>query len=366
MEIIKCPGIFKKGYPLYLSDDKVFSDLFSVIPSSQKKFIIYDLKVKKLFPQFFKKLQNCSFSQKAYFFPICATEENKSFENLSKLLKKIFNLTPSKDDVVIVIGGGLVLNFGGLLASLIMRGIKSIYIPTTLTAQIDACIGSKLGVNFHGAKNWIGIYNDPNCCYINPSFFVSTLEEKEFKSQLIEAIKLSIVLDKKIFTNLFNKLDRLYKDRFELIYSFVKDMLILKIKIIKKDLREEDEGMSLLYGHTVGHAVEMLSGGKLNHGESVGIGMICEAKISNYLGFCKEDFVNLHKKILLDLGLQTEIPRFIKAEKILEKIKYNKKNYHGNPRFILLKNIGIMAKNKENTYFHEVPKAIIEKVLEQY
>lgn len=211
MEIIKCPGISKEGYPLYLSDDKDFLDLFSILPSSQKIFIILDNKIKKLFPQFLNRLQNNSLAKKVYLFSVLANEKNKSFENLSRMLKKIFALTPSRDDVIIVLGGGLILNFGGFLASLVMRGIKTLYIPTTLTAQIDACIGSKLGVNFSGAKNWIGIYRDPSFCYINPNFFVSTLEEREFKSQLIEAIKLSITLDKKIFSDLFNKLDSFYK-----------------------------------------------------------------------------------------------------------------------------------------------------------
>lgn len=142
-------------------------------------------------------------------------------------------------------------------------------------------------------------------------------------------------------------------------------MILLKIKIIKKDIREENEGMSLLYGHTVGHAIEMLSEGRLNHGESVGIGMVCEAKISNNLGFCKDNLVDLHKKILINLGLKTKIPQYIRPEKILQKMKHNKKNYCSIPRFILLKSIGIMAKNKDNKYFHEISEEIIEKGIKE-
>lgn len=311
-----------------------------------------------LYPSFVYDLKE----KNHYLFPVIATESHKTFEELEKLLKLIFTLKPSRDDILIAVGGGLTLNLGGLAASLIMRGIRFYYVPTTLTGQIDACLGSKQAVNFRGAKNWIGIWNDPEFCYINPTF-LTTLSKRELNSQAIEGVKLCLTTDKNLFFETFPSLDNFYSQPFKQLSSFVIKMVRSKIQVVKRDLVEKGYGMGMLYGHTIGHAIEMLSSNNLNHGESVGLGMLIAAKISHLLGIADYSLVKTHEEILTRLDLPRAIPSNIPLLKIMKKLDYNKKNYGGQNRFILLRSIGEMAINSNN-YYHIVPKNVIVKAIQ--
>lgn len=358
MRTLLCKGVIKNNYPLYISKSKNISEFFSFLPYSKKRFIIYDRIIEKNFNSILAK-----FSTKGdYLFPVIAKEKNKSFENLRNLLRKIFTLKPSRDDYFVMIGGGLILNFGGLAASLTMRGMNFYYIPTTLTAQIDASFGSKQAVNFYDAKNWIGIFNDPEFCYINPNFLYF-INERELKSQWIEGIKLCLALDKKLFNLVYLNLDNFFLNRKKILNLLLEEMIKLKIKMIDVDLKEEGIGMSMLYGHTIGHAIEMLSKGVLNHGESVGLGMVCAAKISYKLGIASENLVTIHQNILEKLKLPTKIPSFINPKKIIKHLCYNKKNYGDNVRFFLLKNVGEPYNPPTGKYYHYVPNKLLSQIV---
>lgn len=355
MRKLLCKGNLKESYPIYISNDKIFEDLIPLLPSGTKKFIIIDKKVMDLFPDFANLLNK----ENTFLFPIVATEDNKTFEGLKKLCKAIFALKPSRDDIVIAIGGGLVINLGGLTASLIMRGLRFYYVPTTLTGQIDACLGSKQAVNFMGAKNWIGMYNDPEFCYVN-SHFLKTTSKREMNSQAIEGIKLCLSTNKNLFDETLNTLYNFHLQSSEQLSIFIERMIKAKILVVEKDLLEENYGMSMLYGHTVGHAIEMLDHEHISHGEAVGLGMLVAAKIACLLGLADKNLITIHEKILLLLELPTKIPKSASLSAIEEMLYYNKKNYKGEIRFVLLRNVGEMIEQKGN-YFTIVPKEIIIK-----
>lgn len=358
MRKLFCEGNIKENYPIYISDDKTFEDLLSLLPSGAKRFVVIDKKVRDLFPDFANLLKN----ENTFLFPIVATEDNKTFEGLEKLCKEIFALKPSRDDVVIAIGGGLVMNLGGLTASLVMRGIKFYYVPTTLTGQIDACLGSKQAVNFMGAKNWIGMYNDPEFCYVN-AHFLRTTPKREMNSQAIEGIKLCLATNKNLFFETFETLHSFPLQSFEQLSMFTERMIEAKIPVVEKDLLEENYGMSMLYGHTVGHAIEMLDHEHISHGEAVGLGMLVAAKISHLLGLADKNLVTMHEEILSRLHLRTKIPSNIFLSAIEEMLQYNKKNYNGEIRFVLLRDIGEMAEQNGN-YYTIVPKDIVVKAIQ--
>lgn len=358
MDIIDCPSYVKKSYPLFLSYNTDISEILKLLPSSKKRVIIYDSVLERKFSSVIDLFRG----EKDYIFPIEASEKNKSFGMLGLLLHKIQALNLSRDDIFIIIGGGLVLNLGGLTASLTMRGMKFYYIPTTLTAQIDASFGSKQAVNFNNAKNWVGMFNDPEFCYINP-YFLATLSKRELNSQWIEGVKLALARDKDVFKNIYENLDNLYENKAHVLKNYLKDLIMLKTNILKTDLIEEKEGMSMLYGHTIGHAIEMLSHGILNHGEAVGIGMLCAAYISYYMGFCSQEVVEIHRNILEKLDLPVGIPSEISVEQIIKQLSYNKKNYQGNVRFVLLKEIGEMTRDQNGEYFTIVAKDILAKAI---
>jgi len=359
MNTLYCKGYIKPSYPVYLSTDGDMSDISNLLPRTKKRFVVIDEKLLSLFPRLTTHLKG----DETYIFPVTATERNKSLNGLCDLFDEIFALKPSRDDILIAVGGGLVMNLGGLAASLIMRGIRFYYVPTTLTGQIDASMGSKQAVNFRGAKNWLGMFNDPEFCYINPSF-LKTTPLREFNSQAIEGVKLCLATDKHLFNEVFKSLDGLYDAPAPELTSFIEKMIKAKIAVVGKDLTEDHYGMSMLYGHTVGHAIEMLDHDNINHGEGVGLGMLVAARISHMLGIADESLVTTHEEVLKRLGLPSKIPSHIAPTDIIEKLGHNKKNYGGEVRFVLLKDIGQMANNNED-YFNVVPSGVISAAIKK-
>jgi len=161
-----------------------FDDFFDLLPPSQNCFVVVDEKLLELFPKLVLRLKQ----SQARIIPIACTEQNKSLDGLTMIFEEVFSHKPNRDDILIAIGGGLITNLGGLAASLIMRGMRFYYVPTTLTGQIDASIGSKQAINYSGAKNWLGMYNDPEFCYVNPNF-LTTKPIDELNSEMIEGGK---------------------------------------------------------------------------------------------------------------------------------------------------------------------------------
>jgi 3-dehydroquinate synthase len=353
---ILCTGYVRK-YPVYLSKDGAFGDLPGLLPNTRKRFIIADKKVIELFPELMDRLK----ADNGVVFPIVADEDHKTFGELERLCGKIFGLKPCRDDAIVAVGGGLVMNLAGLTASLVMRGIRFCHVPTTLTGQIDACIGSKQAVNFMGAKNWIGTYSDPELCYVNPGF-LRTLEKREMNSQAIEGVKLCLATDRELFYETFGMLEGFHSLSTERLGEFVRRMISAKLAVLKKDLMEKDYGMCMLYGHTAGHAIEMLNHKSMNHGEAVGLGMLVAAKISNLLGISDDGLVRTHEEILSRLGLPKRIPSSTSISAIEEMLKYNKKNYSGKIPFILLRGVGEMAE-RDGNYFSIVPKETVREAI---
>lgn len=359
MKKLFCTGRIEKRYPVFISDDSSFSDLYGLLDSdsNRKKIVIVDQKVADLYPEIIK-----SFSIKdSYVFPFVATERNKTFHNLDLVAKRIFSIKPSRNDIIVIVGGGLVMNLGGLTSTLVMRGMPFCYIPTTLAGQIDACIGSKQAVNFNGAKNWIGTYNDPDFCYINPNF-LKTLTTKELNSEAVEGIKLSIATNRCLFNQILAYKNDFASMPFLELSSFVEKMILAKLSLVKEDLMENRRGLAMLYGHTVGHAIEMSEPDRFSHGEAVGLGMLVAAKISYLLGISDERLFSISHEIFTRLHLPVTIPYDISTKRIEELLPYNKRNYNGNVNFVLLKDVGVMAfKNRD--YLFPVTNNIITQAI---
>jgi 3-dehydroquinate synthase len=360
MDILYCKGYIKKRYPIYISEITEFSDLFSLLPEKPRKFVIIDAAVRSNFTHLAESLA----TSPDYIISIEASEENKSFESLEAVLQKLFTLKPDKSDVVTVVGGGVLLNLGGLAASLVTRGLRFYYVPTTLTAQIDVCMGSKQAVNFNGAKNWIGVFNDPEFCYINARF-TDTQTEADIRSQSIEGIKLCLASNKKQFEASMADIENISTSTMHRS-NFITNMIKAKIEVVAEDLLEKQHGVSMLYGHTVGHAIEMLAPQEVNHGIGVGIGMLVAARISRALGLANEDLVAVHLGVLQKLGLPTTIPATLKPEAILKQLHYDKKNFNGKTPFVLLKQVGEMAKNGEGYLIPVEEQQILKALKESY
>ena len=270
---------------------------------------------------------------------IKAGEINKNIATCVEVWKKLTELKADRKSVLINIGGGMVTDLGGFVASTFKRGIKFINIPTTLLSIVDASVGSKTGVDLDNLKNLIGLFSNPEMVLID-SNYLETLPEREFKSGIAEIIKYGLTFDPKLW-------EAIQQDKWknsEELNAVINQSINIKNKVVLEDYKEIGLRKVLNYGHTVGHAIEsyFLEHSDLEpllHGEAIGIGMVVEAYISNkQYNFPKNELEKLKQYILKIYGKTTIDATHYPA--ILELMKHDKKNIKGTVKYILLKDIG--------------------------
>ncbi len=275
-----------------------------------------------------------------YDFEIIEIEEgevNKTIETCTQVWHVLSELDADRKSVMINLGGGVITDLGGFVASTFKRGIDFINVPTTLLSMVDASVGGKTGVDLGSLKNQVGVINQPKMVLIISSF-LTTLEERQLNSGFAEMLKHGLIRDKKYWNELnlvsdFNNLD-----------EFIYDSVVIKNDVVLQDPTEQNLRKILNYGHTLGHAIEsyFLESDKhkaLLHGEAIAVGMVLEAYLSNRLTNLSETFLNDIKN--------TFIKRYGKVlfteddiSNILTYLKFDKKNSHGNINFVLLNTIG--------------------------
>ncbi|MFC5195166.1 3-dehydroquinate synthase [Bizionia hallyeonensis] len=263
-------------------------------------------------------------------------EEHKTIETCVGVWNVLSELGADRKSLIINLGGGVVTDLGGFVASTFKRGIHYINVPTSLLAMVDASVGGKTGVDLGHLKNQIGVINSGEMVLIDTSF-LETLPENQMRSGLAEMLKHGLIYSRD-YWNKFTTTDRLnYND---LIYESV----IIKNEIVTQDPQEENLRKTLNYGHTLGHAIEsyFLSHPEkeaLLHGEAVAIGMVLANYISTELtGFSKVENDKIKTVIKTIFGEVTVLPSDYEA--IIELLKYDKKNEHGNINFVLLEEMG--------------------------
>ena len=235
-------------------------------------------------------------------------EENKNFENYQQILKTLVENNFTRTDCLIAIGGGMVGDLSGIVASTFMRGIDLYNIPTTLLSQVDSSIGGKTAIDFMHVKNIVGSFFQPKGVLIDVETLKS-LPDRQIKNGLVESIKMAATFDKDFFEYLNTKPDIL-ENAEEIIYK----SLLLKKAVVEKDEKEKNIRKVLNFGHTIGHAIEETMNLKLLHGECVGIGM---------LYFSSPEVKTAIKEILEKYGLPTSCD--FDKDKVLELIKHDKK-----------------------------------------
>lgn len=264
-------------------------------------------------------------------------EKSKSFKVLQKVCEELLDFEITRGDLIIAFGGGVVGDLGGFAASILLRGIPFIQIPTSLLAQIDSSIGGKVAVNTSKGKNLVGSFYQPLAVYIDPDL-LKTLEDRFLYDGMAEVIKYGAIRDNTLFDELLR-----YKTKEELFENL--ETIIYKCCSIKKDIVERDEKdtgerMVLNFGHTIGHGIEKYFNYETyTHGEAVAMGMYAITKASEELGITEKGTAALIKEILIQYKLPYELPTMDKSE-ILNSMRLDKKNTGKNMNLILLKNIG--------------------------
>jgi 3-dehydroquinate synthase len=286
-------------------------------------------------------------------------ESNKNIETCIQIWEALTEIGADRKSIILNLGGGVVTDLGGFIASTFKRGIDFIHIPTTLLAMVDASIGGKNGIDLGNLKNQIGVITTPKMVLIN-SDFLSTLPQIEMRSGLAEILKHGLIYDKKYWQQ-FQDLTKLDNSDFDAI---IHKSIQIKNKIVTKDPKENGIRKALNFGHTLGHAIESYfleneNKVTLLHGEAIAIGMILESFISwkknlitaaEYLEI-KTTIKNLFGEIVFDKNDLTPI---------LNLLIHDKKNEYGTIQFVLLDGIG-------NTKINQViENELIEKAFEDY
>ena len=268
-----------------------------------------------------------------------AGEQFKNIETCSGIWNVLSELNGDRKSLIINLGGGVVTDLGGFVASTFKRGISYINIPTSLLAMVDASVGGKTGVDLGTLKNQIGVITQPEMVLIDPTY-LSTLSAKEMRSGLAEILKHGLIANEAYWQKATN-LENLGLDDLE---ALIKESVSIKSTIVTEDPLEKNVRKSLNYGHTLGHAIEsyFLSHEHKNtllHGEAIAIGMILATHIStNLLDFPENKLKNITEK-LSDIYPKVNFEAD-DIEHIIELLKFDKKNEYGKINFVLLKDIG--------------------------
>jgi len=290
-------------------------------------------------------------------------EFSKSFKIYINLVNEILDLGIDKKSIIFSVGGGVIKDLSGFIASTIYRGIGFICFPTTILSQCDAAIALKQGINGDTGKNLVGSFYAPMKVIIDPVVLL-TLQKRYIYDGLAECLKQSFAYDLDYYNFFYKYSGRV--DSIVFLEEVVKKSVELKIKSIQDDYDEENTALVNQYGHEIGHAVEFLSGYKLLHGESIAIGMRVSAELSSILGISKNNLVNDHINLLKKYKLPYCIPSYIKPSSIIDSLRLNKKFHKDNAHFVLLDKIGSLWHDE---YYYSVAcrnDFIIEAILKSY
>lgn len=248
-------------------------------------------------------------------------ESAKTLRTVETLYDRLIELGADRSTFVLGIGGGIVTDVAGFVASTYMRGLRFGFVSTTLLGQVDASVGGKNGVNVDGYKNMVGTFNQPDFVVCDTTL-LATLPLREFRTGLAEALKAGIIADAGLFETLERtSVEELRRDR-ALLEKIVTAAIRVKADIVERDEREGGERRKLNLGHTFGHALEKCSS-KMNHGEAVAVGTVIAARGAVKLGLLEDAERERIEGALARLGFETESP--VELRKLLKAVARDKK-----------------------------------------
>lgn len=275
---------------------------------------------------------------------VAAGEQTKSFANLEKISEEILAKGVDRKSLIIAFGGGVIGDLAGFVASILLRGIDFIQIPTTLLAAVDSSVGGKTAINSKSGKNLIGSFYQPKLVLCDLEI-LKTLPARELRSGYAEVVKYGLIRDKNFFEFLEKNYPKIFTHDEEFLSKIIAHSCEMKAAIVGSDERESGDRMLLNFGHTFGHVFETETGysNELLHGEAVALGMAMAAKMSQNLGLISHQEVVRIVSHLENCGFVTHHKKIRKnwnEENLISHLAKDKKNEHKNLTFILLKNIG--------------------------
>lgn len=321
-------------YPIFINSNPIESigDGIFEHTNANKVLVIISEKVNKLYG---KKL-NIKNSIK---YVLKDGEKEKNFKNYEKILNFALKNKLERKDAIVAIGGGVVGDLAGFVASTYLRGIDFIQIPTTLLSCVDSSVGGKVAINTKYGKNLVGAFYQPRAVFCNLNF-IKTLDERQFKTGLAEVLKYAFIEkncngESEFFDYLAKNKEKIYQRNDDTLTEIIKKSLELKAAVVTKDEKEAGLRKILNFGHTYAHAVEKITNyKKYTHGEAVAFGMIFAINLATKKGLIEEDYKNQGLELINSYNLFKKMPKF-KMKKIAELMKSDKKVEDGKIKFIL-------------------------------
>lgn len=315
--------------------DDLSEQLLSLTETFNAIFIV-DEKIFDLYNQYFDVIMPST-----RIVIIESNEQNKTIDYCQEVIRELIKLKVRKEDRLVAVGGGITQDIAAFISSIIFRGLEWEFLPTTLLAQCDSCIGSKSSINFDSYKNLLGTFNPPSKIYIYKDF-LNTLTESEIRSGIGEMLHYFFTEGIELADKITSQISELLNDRSKLDY-FIKNSLRIKKKIIEIDEFDQSIRHIFNYGHTFGHALEAITHYAIPHGQAVTLGMDLANYISLQLGFIDSlQFDQLHRILIRNMPYfefnNSNISNFVLA---LSKDKKNKDNKIG---CILLIGLGKVEK----------------------
>ncbi|MBD3379252.1 MAG: 3-dehydroquinate synthase [Candidatus Omnitrophica bacterium] len=288
-------------------------------------------------------------------------EKSKSVDMFRDVSQKLANRTKGHKPLIVALGGGVIGDLAGFVASSYRRGVPYIQVPTTLLAQVDSSVGGKVGIDLPEAKNLVGAFYQPKAVLVDTGF-LPTLPARHIRNGMAEVIKYGIIKKRSFFALLEDEMERLLELKSERLDDVVYECLRIKARLVEKDERDDkDLRIALNFGHTLGHGIEAAAEytNRYNHGECVSIGMVMASDIAVRLGMFSEKGLLKVKRLLKKAGLPVSV-KGIGLKDILRTHRFDKKFVSGTNRFVLPTGIGKVE------VVEDIPGILIRTVLREY
>ncbi len=287
-----------------------------------------------------------------------AGEASKNMDTVLTIVRELIKRGVDRSSALIALGGGVTGDMTGFIASIYMRSIPYMQVPTTLMAQVDSSIGGKTAVDLSEGKNLLGSFYQPSAIFIDLNF-LKTLPESDFINGLSEVVKYGIIDDPELFALLEEK-GQAVKDRDpEIMQLIVERSCKIKKGIVEIDEKDIGVRRILNFGHTIGHAIEAASGYTIPHGNAVSVGMIASARISERMKYLSREDLERIGALIRAVGLASTIPNSLDTDMIASKLLTDKKKEGDSIHFVLLKKIGMPFVNGS------VDGALIRETIEE-
>lgn len=349
-----------RSYDIVISANSVgYLAEFLSKKSYSKIFVITDENVARLYlPTLSNILTKSGFSFDVVVVP--SGEQTKSFSSLEKVSEEILEKGIDRKSLIVAFGGGVVGDLSGFIASILLRGIDFIQMPTTLLSAVDSSVGGKTAINSRSGKNLIGSFYQPQLvlCDLN---FLKTLPEREVRSGYAEVVKYGFIFDENFFEFLDRNYSKIFSFNEEVLQKIITRSCEIKAEIVGRDERESGDRALLNFGHTFGHVFETETGysSEILHGEAVALGMVMAAKMSQNFSMISEDDFERIRSHLEKCGFVTDYKK-IRSEwskkNLVDHLYKDKKNEGKNLTFILLEMVGkaLIRKGVDVSEFEKV------------